>query len=102
MAATLSQTEIDEALRSLPGWTQQDNALVADFTFTDFSDALVFVNTVGSEAEQVNHHPDIDIRYNKVRMLLTSHDSGGVTRRDTRMARRITEIHAQSKRADLN
>jgi 4a-hydroxytetrahydrobiopterin dehydratase len=60
------------------------------------------VNTIGAEAEQVNHHPDIDIRYNRVHLSLTSHDSGGITRRDTRMAKRIIEIHAQSKRADLN
>ena len=102
MAATLSQAEITEALTTLPEWSQDGNAIIANYTFGDFSDALVFVNTVGSEAEMMNHHPDIDIRYNKVRMLLTSHDSGGITRRDTRMAKRISEIFAQSKRTDLN
>jgi 4a-hydroxytetrahydrobiopterin dehydratase len=55
---------------------------------------MKFVNKVAEAAEQANHHPDIDIRYNKVRMLLTSHDSGGVTARDLRMAKQITEIVA--------
>jgi 4a-hydroxytetrahydrobiopterin dehydratase len=101
MPPTLSQTEITEALATLPGWTQQDNAIVADFTFRDFSDALIFVNSVAQAAEEANHHPDIDIRYNRVRMLLTSHDSGGITRRDTRMAKQVTEIYSESKRTDF-
>jgi 4a-hydroxytetrahydrobiopterin dehydratase len=72
---------------------------VADYSFRDFNDALVFVNSVAQAAEQMNHHPDIDIRYNRVKMLLTSHDSGGVTRRDTRMAKQISEIFVESQRA---
>jgi len=101
MAAVLSEAEIAEALASLPGWSRGDNAIVAHYSFRDFNDALVFVNSVAQAAEQMNHHPDIDIRYNKVKMLLTSHDSGGVTRRDTRMAKMISEIAAQSAQADL-
>src|SRR5690349_2124927 len=101
MAAVLTEAEITEALASLPGWSRGDNAIVADFSFRDFNDALVFVNSVAQAAEQMNHHPDIDIRYNKVRMLLTSHDSGGVTRRDTRMAKQVSEIFAESQTAEL-
>jgi len=103
MAAVLNEAEITEALASLPGWFRGDNvdtkAIVADYSFRDFNDALVFVNSVAQAAEQMNHHPDIDIRYNKVKMLLTSHDSGGVTRRDTRMAKQISEIFVESQRA---
>jgi 4a-hydroxytetrahydrobiopterin dehydratase len=95
MAAVLTETEIKEALASLPGWSLGDNAIHANFSFRDFNDALVFVNSVAQAAEQMNHHPDIDIRYNKVKMLLTSHDSGGITRRDTRMAKQISEIFGQ-------
>jgi 4a-hydroxytetrahydrobiopterin dehydratase len=101
MAAVLTETELTEALTSLPGWSRGENSIIADYSFRDFNDALVFVNSVAQAAEQMNHHPDIDIRYNKVRMLLTSHDSGGVTRRDTRMAKMISEIAAQSAQADL-
>ena len=100
MAAVLTEAEIDEALTSLPGWSRGEKAIIADFTFRDFNDALIFVNSVAQAAEQMNHHPDIDIRYNKVRMLLTSHDSGGVTRRDTRMAKQTSDIFAQSQQAD--
>jgi 4a-hydroxytetrahydrobiopterin dehydratase len=102
MSALLSPEEIQQALRDLPDWSLDGNAIVVNYVFRDFSDALIFVNTVAQEAEQLNHHPDIDIRYNKVRMLLTSHDSGGITRRDTRMAKRISEIYQVSKRTDLN
>jgi 4a-hydroxytetrahydrobiopterin dehydratase len=94
MAAVLSEGEIKEALVGLPGWSLGNNAIIADFSFRDFNDALIFVNSVAQAAEKMNHHPDIDIRYNRVRMLLTSHDSGGVTRRDTRMAKQISEIFA--------
>ena len=53
---------------------------------------MQFVNKIADAAEQANHHPDIDIRYNKVTMALVSHDSGGVTQRDIKMAKRINEI----------
>jgi 4a-hydroxytetrahydrobiopterin dehydratase len=100
MATVLTEAEITEALASLPGWSSGENSIVALFSFRDFNDALVFVNSVAQAAEQMNHHPDIDIRYNKVKMLLTSHDSGGVTRRDTRMAKQISEIAALSQKSD--
>jgi len=102
MSALLSPSEIQQALQDLPDWSLDGIAIVADYTFRDFPDALIFVNTIGQEAEQFNHHPDIDIRYNKVKMLLTSHDSGGITRRDIRMAKRISDIYRSSKRTDLN
>jgi 4a-hydroxytetrahydrobiopterin dehydratase len=53
---------------------------------------MQFVNNVAETAESANHHPDIDIRYNKVTMALTSHDSGGVTNRDVKMAKKINEL----------
>lgn len=102
MATLLTTEQITTALRELPGWTHQGNAIVSDFALRDFSDALIFVNSVGATAEQENHHPDIDIRYSKVKMLLTSHDSGGITRRDVRMAKRISEIFAAIKRGDAD
>jgi 4a-hydroxytetrahydrobiopterin dehydratase len=53
---------------------------------------MAFVNKIAEAAETANHHPDIDIRYNKVKMSLVSHDSGGVTERDVQMATRISQI----------
>jgi len=90
--SVLTDPEIKKALTSLPGWQQNGKAIQRVFEFPDFKAAMVFVNRIAEAAEQVNHHPDIDIRYNKVTMALISHDSGGVTQRDVRMAGRINEV----------
>ena len=90
--AVLNDSEIQKALASLPGWERNGTAIQRAFQFPDFKAAMVFVNQVADAAEQANHHPDIDIRYNKVVMALVSHDSGGVTQRDVRMAGRINQL----------
>ncbi|HET7873574.1 MAG TPA: 4a-hydroxytetrahydrobiopterin dehydratase [Terriglobales bacterium] len=90
--AVLADTEIQEALRGLPGWRHVNGVIQRVFEFPDFMAAMRFVNSVAEAAEQANHHPDIDIRYNKVTMSLVSHDSGGVTKRDTRLAERINAL----------
>lgn len=90
--AVLTDAEIQQALGSLSGWQPAGKAIQRVFDFPDFKAAMQFVNKVADVAEQANHHPDIDIRYNKVTMALVSHDSGGVTQRDVRMAKRINEI----------
>jgi 4a-hydroxytetrahydrobiopterin dehydratase len=93
---TLTPKEIDAALEKLPGWKRSSsftsNTIFRVFEFPDFAKAMEFVNKVAAAAEAANHHPDIDIRYNKVTMALTSHDSGGVTNRDIKMAQKISEI----------
>jgi 4a-hydroxytetrahydrobiopterin dehydratase len=88
----LTDSEIQQALSSLHGWQQNGKAIQRVFRFPDFKTAMVFVNKVADAAEQANHHPDIDIRYNTVTMALVSHDSGGVTQRDVRMAGVIDKI----------
>ena len=90
--AVLTDAEIQQAIASLPGWQRQGKAIQRVFEFPDFKAAIQFVNKVADAAEQANHHPDIDIRYNKVTTALISHDSGGVTQRDIKMAKRINEI----------
>ena len=92
--SVLAEKEIQQCLSELPGWKYGNNSIEKLFEFKDFAAAIKFVNRVAEAAEQANHHPDIDIRYNMVRMSLTSHDSGGVTARDFRMAKQITEIAA--------
>ncbi|HYX52387.1 MAG TPA: 4a-hydroxytetrahydrobiopterin dehydratase [Candidatus Limnocylindrales bacterium] len=89
--ALLSDAQIKQALPKLSGWAQNDKAIERNFEFADFKAAMVFVNKIADVAEQANHHPDIDIRYNKVKLSLVSHDSGGVTDRDVRMAERINQ-----------
>ena len=90
--AVLTDSEIQQALGSLPGWTRQGIAIQRIFQFPDFKAAMAFVNRIADAAEQANHHPDIDIRYNKVTMSLVSHDSGGITKRDIGMAERINQM----------
>jgi 4a-hydroxytetrahydrobiopterin dehydratase len=88
---TLSSTDVQEALTTLPGWRLESDGLIQDWKFSDFKEALAFVNRVSELAEAANHHPDIDIRYNQVRLALISHDAGGLTKRDLSMAKQINE-----------
>ena len=89
----LDETRIKAALEALPGWQLIDRKITRDYTFSNFAEALAFVNRVGAVAESHDHHPDIDIRYNKVRLGLISHDADGITQRDLRMARLLqTEL----------
>ena len=92
--AVLTDAEIQQALTSLSGWQRNGEAIQRVFRFPDFKAAMQFVNKVAEKAEQANHHPDIDIRYNTITMALVSHDSGGVTQRDVRMAETINKIAA--------
>ena len=87
--ARLTDAEIEVAIRNLPKWQIEEGKLVRDYTFADFAAAMEFVNKVAAVAESANHHPDIDIRYNQVRLGLISHDSGGLTKRDVKLAARI-------------
>jgi 4a-hydroxytetrahydrobiopterin dehydratase len=78
--------EIASHLAAVPAWQVLDGQLVRTFTFQDFAGALRFVNRVADLAEAASHHPDIDIRYNRVRLALTTHDAGGLTGKDFELA----------------
>ena len=84
--AVLSAEVVQERLKSLPGWTLVGGMIVREVTFEDFVAAIAFVNRVAAEAEAAGHHPDIDIRYNLVRLGLVSHDAGGLTQSDFGLA----------------
>ncbi len=83
-ALTLEQAQ--NRLTSLPGWRIESGELTRTFVLKDFVAALAFVNRVGEAAEAAGHHPDIDIRYNKVRLGLVTHDAGGLTAKDFDLA----------------
>jgi 4a-hydroxytetrahydrobiopterin dehydratase len=89
VANALSAAEIEEVLKTCPTWKLQGGKLVREWTFKDFVEAMKFVHRVANLAEAAGHHPDIDIRYNRVLLGLISHDAGGITRRDATMAGRI-------------
>jgi 4a-hydroxytetrahydrobiopterin dehydratase len=92
MSTVLSEAEMRQVLPQLPGWKQNGKAIERVFQFENFVKAMEFVNHIAEAAEAVNHHPDILINYNKVTLSLISHDSGGVTQRDIKMAGRINEL----------
>lgn len=76
------------------GWQERDDALVREFEFASFPEAVGFVDRLAEAAESANHHPDIDIRYRKVTVRWTSHDTGGITERDREMAERTSALAA--------
>ena len=89
MKNPLTAAEIDDFSRANPRWKLQEGKLVSQWTFKDFVAAMAFVNRVAEIAESAGHHPDIDIRYNRVLLGLVSHDAGGITSCDTAMADRL-------------
>jgi 4a-hydroxytetrahydrobiopterin dehydratase len=80
---------LEDALSQLPKWRADDGKLVRDYVFADFKAAMEFVNGVAHEAEAAGHHPDIDIRYNRVKLALETHDAGGLTTKDAGLARTL-------------
>ncbi|HEY3928137.1 MAG TPA: 4a-hydroxytetrahydrobiopterin dehydratase [Candidatus Koribacter sp.] len=92
MSKTLTDQEIQSSLSSLHGWSKKGIAIERKYEFKDFLEAMKFVNKVADVAEAAGHHPDIQIVYNRVTLQLTSHDSGGVTQRDVKMAANLNEL----------
>ena len=93
-ARRLSDEEIQAALDGLSDWDREGEAVVRTYRLKDFAAAMNFVNAVAELAEAARHHPDIDIRYNRVRIALSTHDAGGITRRDVELAEGIDGLHA--------
>lgn len=89
--AKLDETGIGPALATVPRWQRQGEIISRTFEFKDFPAAMRFVNSVAEIAEQAQHHPDIDVRWNKVTLALTTHDAGGLTEKDFAMARQCDE-----------
>lgn len=86
------ETAIQASLAGLPAWQRNGEIISRTFLFKDFPAAMKFVNAVALVAEQVQHHPDIDIRWNKVTLALTTHDSGGLTEKDFALARKCDSL----------
>jgi 4a-hydroxytetrahydrobiopterin dehydratase len=85
-------TQIKSALAEIPDWKKEDALISRTFQFKDFPAAMKFVNAVAALAEQAWHHPDIDIRWNKVTLALTTHDAGGLTQKDFDLARQFDQL----------
>ena len=95
MNRKLDNIELATAVTTLPDWKLENGELIRWAIFVDFNEAMDFVNRVATLAEGAHHHPDIDIRYNRVRLALVTHDSGGITQKDIGLA---GEIEAELKK----
>ncbi len=92
----LSETQISEQMQSLAGWTTDGKQLYRTFQFNNFLEAMNFVNRLVEPAETAGHHPDIAISYNKVSISLTTHDAGGLTQQDFKLAQIISQLSVNS------
>jgi 4a-hydroxytetrahydrobiopterin dehydratase len=88
-AEKLSAESIRGWLSTRKGWKRRSNKLTKDFDFPSFRDSIVFVNRIASLADDVDHHPDIDVRYTTVTVTLSTHDAGGITDKDLGLAEQI-------------
>ena len=92
MADLIKQGELKARMKKIPEWELEKKHIERTFEFDDFADAINFVNAVAEVAEEEEHHPDIDIRYNKVRLVLSTHSKGGLTELDFGLAERIDTL----------
>ncbi len=87
--------QISLHLKTVPNWLKHGQTIHRTFEFKGFLKAIEFVNRVARKAQKSNHHPDIDIRYNKVALKLTTHDEGGITEKDFSLARQCDEVYSK-------
>ncbi|HSL25891.1 MAG TPA: 4a-hydroxytetrahydrobiopterin dehydratase [Acidimicrobiia bacterium] len=92
--ALATADEIEDLLREEPDWRRDGDALVAEFRFKDFNQAMGFLIRVALAAEKADHHPDIDLRWNKVRLSLSTHSEGGITPKDLTLAAALSGFMA--------
>lgn len=89
----LNLEQINESLKELEGWEISERKIEKTFEFPDFKTAIAWVNQVADLAEKANHHPDIEIKYNKVEIELSTHSEGGVSQKDINLAAEIERIN---------
>ncbi len=95
----LSADQIQENIADLPSWSLNGDSLQRTFRFDDFVGSMAFVEKIAHLAEEMNHHPDIMIRFNKVTLTLSTHDAGGITENDFTLARATDGCVPAVKRA---
>lgn len=87
----LDAAEVERHLEALPGWSSDGTSLRASFVFATFLDAIGAVDAIAADAEAMDHHPDIDIRWRTLHLTLSTHSAGGITAMDIELASRINE-----------
>jgi 4a-hydroxytetrahydrobiopterin dehydratase len=88
----LTSEELERGLTELDGWSVEGGSLMKTLKFSTFPGGIAFVNQVAGLAEEMGHHPDIDIRYSTVALSLSTHDEGGITTKDIALARQIDAL----------
>ena len=90
---TMPNGAIEEAIRTLQGWSREGSAIYREFKFGSFREAISFIVRISFEAEQRDHHPELTNVYNRVTIRLSTHDAGGITEKDFDLARAIDAIN---------
>jgi 4a-hydroxytetrahydrobiopterin dehydratase len=91
----LTTKQISLRLKAVPDWAQRAHTIGRTFKFEDFLKSIDFVNRLAKKAQKLNHHPDIDIRFDQVTLKLTTHDQGGITEKDFTLAKQCDEVFTQ-------
>ena len=99
-AARLPDEDVARELLALPGWSRDGHEIVRTFDRRDFDGSIAFVNRIAAAANEADHHPDLNVRWNAVTVRLSSHDAAGLTQRDFRLARAIDRLAEPSARAE--
>jgi len=92
MRQKLTDDQIAAELKELKGWSRAGIAICKTFSFKRFADGIAFVQRIAAAADAADHHPDIDIRYTNIKVALSTHDSGGVTAADVKLAREVERL----------
>jgi 4a-hydroxytetrahydrobiopterin dehydratase len=88
----LTAKQVSLHLKTVPNWSKRAHTILRTFKFEGFLKSMDFVNRIARKAQKINHHPDIDIRFNQVTLTLSTHDEGGITNKDFSLARQCDEV----------
>ena len=88
----LTEQEIQNKMKEIPNWRLEDDSIVRNWSFNDFSEAMDFINQIARLAEDHDHHPELFNVYNKVSLKFSTHDAGGLTNRDFKIAQDIDKL----------
>jgi 4a-hydroxytetrahydrobiopterin dehydratase len=91
----LNANQVKLHLKAIPDWSQRAQTLRRTFKFEGFLMSIAFVRRIAKQAQKINHHPDIDIRFDQVTLMLTTHDEGGITEKDFTLARLCDVVFAR-------
>jgi 4a-hydroxytetrahydrobiopterin dehydratase len=93
--AALTTKQVNLHLKAVPHWAKRAQTILRTFQFEGFLNSIAFVNRIAKKAQKLNHHPDIDIRFNQVTLKLTTHEEGGLTGKDFSLARQCDEVFSK-------